>query len=161
MDTTVVKTLPEEIYPVIKDTSAVNKYNDIRFSKSIASRVQELKVFCESSLIAENISDTAYMASLKSFIDVGMENFAIPEIHRNTLSGLWRKSYLEDIKNVAYIFDLLNKALGLKQITESERTDKIRTKIEALQAISGILKELTPQEIAIFDNEVKRRHFFK
>ena len=39
--------------------------------------------------------------------------------------------------------------------------DEIKQKIKALESVTGILNELTPQQLEIFEKEIKRRVFFE
>ncbi len=59
------------------------------------------------------------------------------------------------------VFQMLNDVpVDWNDVSEDELIERIK-RILALEAISGILKELNPEQIKTFDEAVKRRHLFK
>ena len=48
-----------------------------------------------------------------------------------------------------------------KQILEMQKREKIIEKLNVLESVSGMLNELTTEQIETFEKSVKRRPFFK
>jgi len=48
-----------------------------------------------------------------------------------------------------------------KQILEMQNREKIMEKLNVLESVSGMLNELTTEQIETFEKSVKRRPFFK
>ena len=52
------------------------------------------------------------------------------------------------------------KAAKPVQASEVRDREKIKEKLDALKGLSGLLNELTPEQIKIFEEAVKRRPLF-
>ncbi len=70
---------------------------------------------------------------------------------------------IESFENSEYVKEIKVHPLPLQifEVRDWERMKKISEKLNALEAVFGMLNELTPEQREAFEKAVKRRPFFK